>query len=247
MKTKKISSASLEEEALISKSARIIEVLKPFVSEHKVALVEEVLQKRTRHVTLAFEDIDKPHNISAVLRTAECMGVQDLHFIKNRNSYNVSQAITQGAAKWVTMHHHKAANSNIDACYTKLRADGYQIFATSLHETSRSIYDIDMSKKTAIVFGTEADGISEEAGNKADGYVHIPMAGFTESFNLSVSAAICLTTFKQFFMNSWPALPLQEQLEVKAEWYRRIVREADMILKSKGIDVDTSDADESLS
>lgn len=213
---------------------RVIEILEPFVSDNKLQLIDQVLAERTRHVTLVFEDIDKPHNVSAVLRTAECMGIQDLHFIKNKNDYFVNTGITQGAAKWVTMHHHSKVANNVDACYKQLRDQGYTIYATSLHEQSRSIHELDPKQKTAIVFGTEADGITEEAGEKADGYVHIPMAGFTESFNLSVSAAICLTVLKKGAEN-WPSLTEEEKLELRAEWYRKIVREADKIVALKGV------------
>lgn len=209
---------------------RIIEILEPFVSEHKQILIDNVLAKRTRHITLAFEDIDKPHNVSAVLRTAECFGIQDLHFIKNKNTYTVNKRIVHGAAKWVTMHHHASMQHNIDACYSQLRSDGYQIYATTLQEDSTSIYDINPKEKTAIVFGTEAKGISEEAGSKADGYVHIPMSGFTESFNLSVSATICMTVLKGK-NKQWPAMSDDEKLELRAAWYRKIVREADKILE----------------
>ena len=213
--------------------ARIIEVLDPFVSDNKLELIEKVLSERTRHVTLVFEDIDKPHNVSAVLRTAECMGIQDLHFIKNQNHYSVNKRIVHGAAKWISMHHHAAKRgNNIEACYDQLKDRGYAVYATSLHQTSRSIYELDPTQKTAIVFGTEARGISEEAGEKADGYVHIPMAGFTESFNLSVSASICLTVLKGE-MKSWPPISREEKLELKAEWFRKIVREADRILEYK--------------
>jgi len=212
---------------------KVIEILEEFVSENKLAHIDRVLANRTRHATLVFEDIDKPHNISAVLRTAECMGIQDLHFIKNQNSYNINPGITQGAGKWVTLHHHNKSDDNVAACYDQLRAKGYQIYATSLHETSRSIEDLDVSQKTALVFGTEADGISEKAGKQADGYVHIPMQGFTESFNLSVSAAICLTVLKSK-LRHWPPLEEHEKIELRSEWYRKIVREADLILKTKG-------------
>lgn len=217
-------------------SQEVIHVLKQFVSENKQALIDRVLEQRTRHVTLVFEDIDKPHNVSAVLRTAECMGVQDLHFIKNKNDYSINPIITQGAAKWVTLHHHNQGENNITSCYQYLRTKGYKIYATSLHEKSQSIYDIDSSVKTAIVFGTEADGITPEAGEKADGFVHIPMNGFTESFNLSVSAAICLTILRSK-LDSWPSLSEQEKLVLRSEWYRKVVREADLILKSKGVEI----------
>lgn len=215
---------------------QVIEILEEFVSKNKQTHIDRVLANRTRHVTLVFEDIDKPHNVSAVLRTAECMGVQDLHFIKNKNSYSVNPGITQGAAKWVTMHHHNHSDNNIDACYNHLKSDGYQIYATSLHDISHSIDEIDPKQKTAIVFGTEAEGISEEAGKKADSFVHIPMHGFTESFNLSVSAAICLTVLRSK-LKEWPPLEEQEKLVLRSEWYRKIVREADLILKTKGVSV----------
>ena len=184
---------------------------------------------------MVFEDIDKPHNVSAVVRTAECMGIQDIHFIKNKNDYSVNPTITQGSAKWISEHHHNQDVNNIEACYHSLRAKGYKIYATSLHETSRSVYDLDPSEKTAIVFGTEADGITKEAGEQADGYVHIPMAGFTESYNLSVSAAICLTVLKN--KGKWSSLTEDEKLELKSIWYRKIVREADRILKLKGVEI----------
>lgn len=213
---------------------QVIDILGAFVSENKKTHIDRVLSQRTRHLTLVFEDIDKPHNVSAVLRTAECMGIQDLHFIKNKNDYTVNPIISQGAAKWVTLHHHNKANDNIADCYLSLREQGYQIFATSLHETSSSIGDIDPEKKTAIVFGTEADGITPEAGEKADGFVHIPMSGFTESFNLSVSAAICLTVLKSK-LKKLPPLDEEEKLVLRSEWYRKIVREADLILKTKGV------------
>lgn len=213
----------------------IISSLEEFVSENKQSLIDQVLAERTRHITLVFEDIDKPHNVSAVLRTAECMGIQDLHFIKNRNNYSVNPGITQGAAKWVTMHHHNNGKDNLLECYQSLRHNGYKIYATSLHETSKSINDLDPNQKTAIVFGTEADGITKEAGELADGFVHIPMSGFTESYNLSVSAAICLTVLKAG-LGTWPQLEKEEQVELRAQWYRSIVREADLILKSRGVE-----------
>ena len=215
-----------------SSAQAVIEILEGFVSDHKKELIDKVLKSRTRHITLVFEDIEKPHNISAVVRTAECMGIQDLHFIKNKNDYSVNSTIVQGAAKWLTFHHHNQAVNNIDACYSHLRKEGYRIYATSLLEKSRSLFEIDPSYRTAIVFGTEADGISREAGEKADGFVHIPMKGFTESFNLSVSAALCLNTLSQ---SGLPTLSEEEQNDLRAEWYRKIVREADLILKNKGI------------
>lgn len=212
----------------------IVTTLEEFVSEHKRTLVDQVLKSRTRHLTLVFEDIDKPHNVSAVLRTAECLGVQDMHFIKNKNEYSVNPTITQGASKWLTFHKYEKETNNIDDCYSNLRANGYKVYATALHKDSTSLEELDVDKKIALVFGTESDGISQEAGEKADGLVHIPMYGFTESFNLSVSAALCLNTIR-IKLNGFPGISDEEKVELRAEWYRRIVREADLILKSKGV------------
>lgn len=210
----------------------IIQALKPFVSEHKQEVIDEVLAHRTRHLTLVFEDIDKPHNISAVLRTAECLGIQDLHFIKNRNEYRVNPDITRGAAKWLTLHQHNLLQGldNIELAFSELRKSDYQILATSLGEKTIPIQEIDTSRRTAIVFGTEADGISDEVAHAVDGLVQIPMKGFTESFNLSVSAAIILNTLLQNYSPSW-ALSDEEKQSLRAEWYKKVVREADLILK----------------
>ncbi|MCP4457882.1 MAG: RNA methyltransferase [Cytophagales bacterium] len=217
------------------KSEEIIAILKPFVSEHKQNLVEEISRRRTRHITLVFEDIDKPHNISAVLRTAECMGIQDIHFIKNQNNYQVNPDITKGAAKWLTLYHHKDGASGIDNIkntYDHLRSAGYKIYGTSLAKGAASLNDLDIGEKTAIVFGTEGTGISEEASKGADGLIQIPMKGFTESYNLSVSAAIILNTLIQNDSENW-MLTDEERQDLTAEWYKRIVREADKILALK--------------
>ena len=98
-----------------SEASDIVSILDEFVSDHKKELIDEVLRKRTRHLTLVFEDIDKPHNISAVLRTAECLGVQDIHFIKNKNEYSINPTITQGAAKWLTLHHYNSNDNNVES------------------------------------------------------------------------------------------------------------------------------------
>lgn len=210
----------------------IIQSLQPFVSEHKQAIIDEILAHRTRHIALVFEDIDKPHNISAVLRTSECLGVQDVHFIKNRNDYQFNPDITQGAAKWLSLHHHntKKGSENISAAFEELRSNGYQILATSLGSGVQPISEVDTQTKTAVVFGTEAIGISDQVREAVDGLVQIPMNGFTESFNLSVSAAIILNTLLSNRDESW-SLTEDEKLELKSDWYRAIVREADLILK----------------
>jgi tRNA (guanosine-2'-O-)-methyltransferase len=198
--------------------------------------MDKVIQRRTRHLTLVFEDIDKPHNVSAVLRTAECMGLQDVHFIKNRNDYEVNAAITQGAAKWLSLHHHNtgAGSKNVDLAFEYLRAKGYIIYATSLHQHSIPVHQINTDLPMAIVFGSEAAGISPEVAKRADALIHIPMHGFTESFNLSVSAALIMNTLLEKARPNW-YLGEEERNELLASWYRKTVRESDKILARAGI------------
>lgn len=211
----------------------IISILSPYVSEHKQALLDEVSQRRTRHLTLVFEDIERPHNISAVLRTAECMGIQDVHFIRNRNDYKLNPGISKGAAKWLTLHHHRDAltgRENLENAFAQLRADNYRILATSLDESAVSIHDVQPDQPTAIVFGTEDRGISAEAAQMADGLVHIPMPGFTQSLNLSVSAAIIITLLMNHRKPDW-FISGKERQALLAEWYQRSVYASDKILK----------------
>jgi len=188
-------------------------------------------RQRTRHVTLVFGDIDKPHNVSAVLRTAECMGIQDVHFIENRNAYQVNPAIVHGAAKWLTLHRHNQASGteNVDRAFGQLRREGYVIYATALHREALDISAVDLTQKAAVVFGTEIEGISPYVADHADTCIKIPMWGFTESFNLSVSAAIILNTFFTKFTTQW-LLTNDERAEVIAAWYQKVVKASDKIL-----------------
>jgi tRNA (guanosine-2'-O-)-methyltransferase len=200
--------------------------------------MKAVASCRTRQVTLVFEDIDKPHNVSAVLRTAECMGVQDVHFIKNRFQYRANPRIVMGSLKWLTVFHHNTHpnEENVVSCFNQLRSRGYKILATSLHERSVTIDELDITgQPLAIVFGSEGSGVSPLAASLADGFVYVPMVGFTESYNLSVSAALIikdvLTKLKKEGRDI--ALSGAEQDELLALWLKKSVKASDMILKRK--------------
>ena len=190
-----------------------------------------MLSKRTRHLALVFEDIEKTQNVSAVLRSAECFGIQDVHFIKNRKEYQVNLGIVKGSDKWLSLHHHNVSEgvSNVEMALSKLRNEGYRVLGTSLDPQAQLVEEVDLTEKTAIVFGCEQKGISDAVRERADGLVRIGMNGFTESFNLSVSAAIILSTFMRNQRQSWH-LNEQEKVALKAEWYHKVVKEADKIL-----------------
>jgi len=154
---------------------------------------EQVASMRTHYLSVVIEDVFQPQNASAVIRTCECFGVQNLHIIENNNEYNVNPDVVRGSDNWIHIHRWNKKNQNTIDCIKHLKQEGYTIAATSLNETSISLYDLPVNKPLALVFGNEGKGISSNVKQHADVFVKIPMYGFTESFNISVSAAICLS------------------------------------------------------
>lgn len=211
---------------------RIINHLGEYVTEHKREFINKVLDQRTRHVTVVMEDIYQSQNASAVLRTCECYGLQDVHIIEHENTYALNKRVLKGANKWLHIHQHRAEKvNNTEACFQKLWKDGYKILATVPDPTVPSIEEIDLNDKIALVMGNELHGLSAFAKEHADMKVRIPMYGFTESLNLSVSTAICLNQLIPKLRRSainWH-LSEEDQLTIKLEWYRKIVRHAEVI------------------
>lgn len=210
----------------------LLEYLGKYITAHKKAVIEKALAERTRHFTVVLEDIFKPHNASAVLRTCDCFGIQDVHIIEKENQYKVNPYVTRGASQWIDLHkYHSKENSPVLDCFSTLREKGYQIFGTSPVPGSLTIDQLDPRKKIALVFGNEHEGISKEVEEYADGLVHIPMMGFTESFNISVSASIFLYDLRKrakeneiegFFLSE------EEKQELRMKWYREIVKRSDL-------------------
>lgn len=210
----------------------LYEFLKQFISEERLAKIESITAERTRYLTVVVEDIYQPHNASAVMRSAECFGVQDLHVIENKNKYTPSKEITKGANNWLTLHHHKGEGNNTISCIRELKKQGYRIIATTPHERSNMLHDIDVTKgKMALFFGTELDGISDEVKAEADEFVRIPMYGFTESFNISVSAAICLYELRTKLQDHGVKWQLSEEeiLQLKLDWVRNTIHRVELI------------------
>jgi len=166
----------------------LFEHLKSFLTERRKGLFRKVLAKRTRHFTVVTEDVYQLHNTSAVMRSCDVFGIQDLHVVEERLGKKLDREIAMGAQKWVDIYRH----NDVSQCIATLRASGYQIIATTPHNDSQLLADFDVSRKTSFFFGTERDGISDTVKNAADGFLKIPMYGFTESLNISVSAAIIL-------------------------------------------------------
>jgi tRNA (guanosine-2'-O-)-methyltransferase len=209
----------------------LAEELLKFVSEHKQRLFEEIIQSRTRHLTVILEDIYQPHNASAVLRTCDCFGIQDVHIIENKNKYEVNPDVALGSSKWLCLNKYNGEENNTLTAFKKLRSKGYKIVATTPHTNDCMLEELDITQKTALVFGTEMQGLSPLAIENADAWVRIPMYGFTESFNISVSAAIILHQLSERIRKSdikWQLSP-EEILEIKLDWARNVVKKAELI------------------
>ncbi|MGE0589902.1 MAG: TrmH family RNA methyltransferase [Cyclobacteriaceae bacterium] len=209
----------------------IIDHLAQYVSDHKKSTIEDVLDKRTRHLTVVLEDTFQSQNASAVFRTAECFGIQDIHLIENLSKYALNKRVLRGANKWLTITKHaQKEKDNSRECLHSLKASGYKILAT-MPSAEITIQEVDVSHKIALVMGNELHGLSDTAIAMADYKVTIPMFGFTESLNLSVSAAICVHELTNKLKNSdvdWH-LSVEEKKQLRLEWYRKLVRNADMI------------------
>ena len=208
---------------------KFLDYLSQYVTDGKKELFEVILGQRTKNLTIVLEDIFKAHNASAVLRTAECMGIQDVHVVEQRNPYDYNPYVLRGAGKWLSLHKYEGTDQNMKVCFDRLRSEGYKLIATSPHEYAVDYADLEVTEKTAVIFGTEETGISEYVKENADGFVKIPMMGFTESFNISVSAAIVLEDFNRKMRKNFPCeLSAEEKSTLRLEWYKKVVSRIDI-------------------
>ena len=210
----------------------VLNLLCSYVSSNKKDLFDKIIPERTRYITVVLENIFQPHNASAVLRSAECFGVQDLHVIENDYEYAPNKRVVMGAAKWVDIHKYSEKENNTVDCINILKKRGYRIVATSPHSNDCNIDELNLEKgPIALMFGSEEPGLSELAMEHADEFVKIPMHGFTESFNISVSAALCLfelTTRLRKSKLDWRLSP-SEQEQLLYNWCKKVVKNADLI------------------
>jgi tRNA (guanosine-2'-O-)-methyltransferase len=167
--------------------------LASFVTPARLARLETVLAARTRHLTVVFEDVYHPHNASAVLRTCECLGVQDVHIVEGQKRFRPNVEVVHGAARWLTLHRwRKPEGHDIRSCLATLRERGYRVVATSPREDALPLGEVPLERPLAVCFGTEETGLSHDVLSAADICAQIPMPGFTRSLNVSVTAALVL-------------------------------------------------------
>ena len=197
--------------------------LENILTENRKERFQKVLENRTKHFTIAVEDIFQLHNTSAVMRSCEVFGIQELNVIEERYGKSIDKEIAMGAQKWVDINKFETVTD----CLKTLKEKGYQIIATTPHENDCLLDDFDISKPSAFFFGTERDGLSEEILKVADGFLKIPMVGFTESLNISVSAAIIIQNLTERLRKSdinWQ-LTEDEILEKRMAWAKSTIKD----------------------
>ena len=210
---------------------KLLTYFEGFLTEKRKDLFKKVLEQRTRHFTVVLEDIFQPHNASAVVRTCDIFGVQDVHAIENKYNNKVSRHVAKGSQKWLNQYRYRKDGDNTKTCLDSLKEQGYQIIATTPHNDSCLLQDFDITKKSAFVFGVEAEGVSDYVMENADGFLKIPMVGFTESLNISVAAAIVLQDVTTKLRNSnidWK-LSYEEKETLYYNWVKKTIKNVDKI------------------
>jgi tRNA (guanosine-2'-O-)-methyltransferase len=210
---------------------KLLAYLEGYLTEKRIALFKKVLEDRTRHFTVVLEDIFQPHNASAVVRTCDIFGIQDVHAIENKYNNKISRHVAKGSQKWLSYNRYRDDRDNTKSCLASLKEKGYQIIATTPHNDSCLLQDFDVTKKSAFVFGVESEGVSETVIENADGFLKIPMVGFTESLNISVAAAIILQEVTSKLRNSevdWKLSDEEKQM-LYFNWVKTTIKNVDKI------------------
>jgi len=214
---------------------QLITYLSQFILERRLNRFDEILQKRTEHLTVVLEDIYQSQNASAVLRTCDCFGIQDIHIIENNYNYKINPDVAMGADKWIDLHFHDQKKKNTIPALQKLKKKGYRIVATTPHKNDVNLEEFDLLKgKVALVFGSEVHGISDEVFHEADEFMKIPMNGFTESFNISVSAAICLhhLVWKLHQTDLDWQLSYERKQSLKLDWIIKSLKKPELLIQN---------------
>lgn len=201
---------------------QLLAYLETYLTPERKARFNEVLSYRTKHFTVALEDVYHLHNTSAVIRSCDIFGVQEIHVIEKKNLKRIDPEIAMGSQKWVDVHRFNTVADGIQA----LKSKGYQIVATTPHANDQILETFDITKKSCFFFGSEVDGLSQEVMAAADCFLKIPMVGFTESLNISVSVAIILQHVTQKLRQSEVAWQLskEEQLAKRLDWASKTIK-----------------------
>ena len=208
---------------------QLLQYLESSLTEKRLNRFNQVLSQRTKHFTVATEDVYQLHNTSAVIRSCDVFGIQEINIVEERNTKRIDREIAMGAQKWVDLNRY----NSVKDCIHDLKQKGYQIVATTPHTNDCELRDFDVTKKSCFFFGRETEGLSDEVINQADSFLKIPMVGFTESLNISVSAAIILqhvtNKLKHTDIN-WQLTEEEKSLK-KIDWIKKTIHSYDKIVE----------------
>lgn len=214
------------------------EALESFLSTERAHRFEEVLAWRTRHICLVLENVYQSRNASAVMRTCDGCGIQDVHLIENMNQWVFNRHVSKGTPSWLTLHRYQSESQPTEACIKNLKSKGYEIAITSPHVDGKQTHELPVDRPIALVMGTEFEGISQSFVDAADHHVYIPMRGFAESLNISVAAGIIMQDLSRRSRNT-PSIAWElsetEKNELRAHWAMKTVRKSEVILKQLNI------------
>lgn len=208
---------------------KLLEYLETYLTESRRARFNKVLTQRTKHFTVATEDVYQLHNTSAVMRSCDVFGIQEVNIVEEVNSKRIDGEIAMGAQKWVDLNRYHTTKS----CLEDLKLKGYQIVATTPHAEDCDLIDFDITKKSCFFFGRETEGLSQQVIDQADCFLKIPMVGFTESLNISVSAAIILQHVTSQLRKSTIKWQLTEAqlIEKRFDWIKKTIKNYDAIVE----------------
>jgi tRNA (guanosine-2'-O-)-methyltransferase len=158
-------------------------------SETRTAKIDHALERRQPTLTVVLENIHDPHNVNAILRSCDAVGVLDVHFLYTIEKFpKLAHGTSSGAYKWLDYHRW----TSVEECFGNLHSHGFQILGTKLEPRAKQLYDFDLARPTALVLGNEHRGISDDAAASCDELLYIPMLGMVESLNVSVATAVTL-------------------------------------------------------
>ena len=207
----------------------LLDFLIPFITEERKNKFDSVIHNRLKSVNVVLEDVYQSHNTSAILRTCDLVGIQDIHFIENKNHYKIAEDVALGASQWLSIKRH----SSTEQCLADLKKKGYKIVATSPHESGFTPLNLPIDYPITIVLGTEKNGISPIVKHHADYFLKIPMYGFTESYNVSVSAGICLhqLTERMRLSNTEFSFGDLEKKKIYVNWLLESIPKSEILVK----------------
>lgn len=215
-----------------------LQALLPYISAERLTKFDEALQQRTRRLCMVLENVYQSRNASAVMRSCDGMGIQDVHLIEDVNPWVFNRGVSKGTPSWLTLHRYTETEDPTEACIKALRTNGYKIAVTSPHVDGFQAKDLPVDRPLALVMGTEFEGVSERMLDAADYHVFIPMHGLAESLNISVAAGMIMHRIMENIRGldkaEWQLSP-EEQAELKLDWAMKSVKKADTLLKHLGL------------